>query len=119
MSTRPRRPDLPEPWPTGISGGALHVPARPMWRCKRCGEESPCSTQRQELLLGYQGMRASLSIHLGMMFIDCMGDLYTCLPAGGAPTPGELYERWFGLLAELKTDGPPPMWKPQADPDEW
>jgi hypothetical protein len=70
--------------------------------------ESPCPTQRQELLLGYQGMRLSLSIYLGGMFADCMGDLYACLPSGGAPTPGELYKRWFGLLAEMKTDGPPP-----------
>ena len=108
---------VPPPWPTDTApGAALHVPGRPHWRCRKCGQESPCETQRADLLAGYEGMRLSLSMLVASQFVECMSDLYTLVPGNDAPSPQELYARWFDFTAELRTGGPPPTWSPRSEP---
>lgn len=39
---------------------SIHLPARPGWTCRGCGDAWPCVTRQRELLAEYHGARVSL-----------------------------------------------------------
>ncbi|WFE38323.1 hypothetical protein [Micromonospora sp. WMMD998] len=54
---------------------AEHVPVTPDWTCGSCGDDWPCATKRQDLLIEYQVDRASLSVYLGSCLAAATQDL--------------------------------------------
>lgn len=70
---------------------SLHLPARPAWTCRVCGDAWPCVTRRRELLGEYDGALVSLTLYLVGLFADACVDL----PAAEA---GALHQRFLGWL---------------------
>lgn len=82
----------------------MHLPGRPHWGCKACGQPWPCETARTELLAGYHGMPLSLSLYLATMYLDCLNDLYTLNPDDSVPTPDEVFTRFYGWTVPAVRD---------------
>ncbi|MFG1953580.1 hypothetical protein [Micromonospora sp. NPDC048830] len=51
-----------------------HLPMRPLWRCRACGAEWPCSPARLRLLREYDGYRLSLAFYLVVMLNEAVQD---------------------------------------------
>ncbi|WP_405094481.1 flavin reductase [Micromonospora sp. NBC_01412] len=57
-----------------------HLPMRPLWRCRACGAEWPCSPARLRLLREYEGCRVSLALYLVVMLNEAVQDAYRLGP---------------------------------------
>lgn len=66
-----------------------HLPVRPKWECRGCGEAWPCQNKRAELVIEYAGAEVSLGVLMAMRHCDAAGELPD-IPAG------ELYQRFVG-----------------------
>ncbi|WP_412745631.1 hypothetical protein [Krasilnikovia sp. MM14-A1004] len=53
-----------------------HIPNRPTWSCRACGEPWPCATARTELLAEFQAAPSALTVYLAAQMYDALTDLY-------------------------------------------
>ncbi|HWB35972.1 MAG TPA: hypothetical protein VHA75_08105 [Rugosimonospora sp.] len=67
-----------------------HLPSRPDWTCRTCGDPWPCVLRRADLLAEYLGHPAELAMFLAVCMADAAKDLDT--------RPGELVERFLGWI---------------------
>ena len=49
---------------------------RPLWRCRACGAEWPCSPARLHLLCEYDGHRLSLMLYLVVVLNEAVEDAH-------------------------------------------
>ncbi len=68
-----------------------HLPQRPAWNCRLCGEPWPCTQCRAELRLNHGSDRAWLGMYLSLYLVDALSDLKDT-------APGETYTRFLGWL---------------------
>ncbi|WP_329103693.1 hypothetical protein OG792_27540 [Micromonospora sp. NBC_01699] len=54
---------------------AVHVPARPDWSCRACGQEWPCIVRKHQLKYLYQGNPAGLGRQLRLLLRQAREDL--------------------------------------------
>jgi hypothetical protein len=52
-----------------------HIPARPSWACRACGQEWPCHTRRQQLLAEFDRSTVSLALYLSGCHVEALRDL--------------------------------------------
>lgn len=86
------RADRPLPAPLG------HVPLRPFWLCRVCGQSWPCGRAKLDLLAGYQDSPLNLFIYLAGLLHEAIDDLHRL----NASTTGEvrgLFDRFLGWPA--------------------
>ena len=57
-----------------------HLPDRPTWLCRVCGDPYPCETRRTQLLAEFSGASMQLSIFMALDLADATADL-TYTPA--------------------------------------
>lgn len=62
-----------------------HTPARPSWRCSRCGAAWPCGPAKLTLLRLYRDNRIGLLIVLGERLVEAAAEL---------PADVDLYARF-------------------------
>jgi hypothetical protein len=68
-----------------------HEPVRPVWTCRGCGADWPCTTRRAELGAEFAGAPVSLALYLS----DCLVTAARELPACRA---GKLYHQFLGWV---------------------
>lgn len=72
-----------------------HLPLRPLWLCRTCGQPWPCGRAKLDLLVEYQGSRVSLCLYLAGLLCDAIDDLHRLNPSTTGSTAG-LFERFLG-----------------------
>lgn len=72
-----------------------HLPLRPLWLCRTCGQPWPCGRAKLDLLAEYQCSRVSLCLYLASLLCDAIGDLHRLNPSMTGSTAG-LYDRFLG-----------------------
>ncbi|MEV4196869.1 hypothetical protein [Micromonospora globbae] len=82
--------DRPRPYPPGHPP---HVPIRPLWMCRACGQPWPCAEARLLLRVEYDQKPVELAIYLSGLYHEATHDLFRLNPHDG-PTPRELFERF-------------------------
>ncbi len=65
-----------------------HLPDRPAWTCRVCGDPYPCAVRRAQLLDEFRGARIQLGIFMSIDFVDATTDL------PGVPAE-DLHARFF------------------------
>ncbi|ATO17822.1 hypothetical protein O7600_25130 [Micromonospora sp. WMMA1998] len=75
-----------------------HVPMRPLWLCRRCGQPWPCGAAKIVLLAEYQNASVSLFLYLAGCLHKAIDDLHRLNPSvtGSA---GDMYDRFLGWPA--------------------
>ncbi|MGC4854944.1 hypothetical protein ACLQ24_16520 [Micromonospora sp. DT4] len=72
-----------------------HVPLRPLWLCRACGQPWPCGRAKLALLNSYQGSRLNLLLYLSGCLQEAIDDLHRLNPS----TTGDvrnLFDRFLG-----------------------
>jgi hypothetical protein len=72
-----------------------HLPLRPIWLCRTCGQPWPCGRAKLDLLVEYEGSRASLCLYLAGLLCDAIDDLQRLNPNATGSTAG-LVDRFLG-----------------------
>lgn len=80
------------------SSGRPHLPLRPVWLCKRCGQPWPCAGARLALIAEYAEDRISMSVYLCGQLYEAAADLHR-LNADEALSPQALFARFIGWAA--------------------
>ncbi|MEQ4306338.1 hypothetical protein ABNF97_34025 [Plantactinospora sp. B6F1] len=74
-----------------------HLPMRPLWLCRTCGQPWPCGQAKLDLLAEYQGSRVSLCLYLAALLCDAIDDLHQLNPSVTGTT-ADLFDRFLGWL---------------------
>jgi hypothetical protein len=61
-----------------------HLPDRPAWTCRVCGDPYPCAARRAQLLDEFRGARIQLGIFMSLDFVDATADLTGSADRGSA-----------------------------------
>ncbi len=72
-----------------------HVPLRPLWLCRACGQPWPCGRAKLVLLGSYHGSEISLFLYLAGLLHEAIDDLHRIDPS----TTGDvrdLFDRFLG-----------------------
>ncbi|TYB96321.1 hypothetical protein FXF53_22370 [Micromonospora sp. WP24] len=72
-----------------------HLPLRPLWLCRVCGQPWPCGRAKLALLTSYQGSRLNLLLYLAGCLHEAIDDLHRLNPS----TTGDvrkLFDRFLG-----------------------
>lgn len=72
-----------------------HLPLRPLWLCRRCGQPWPCGAAKLALLTEYQDNRVSLFLYLAGCLHDAINDLHRLNPAETGTAAG-MFDRFLG-----------------------
>ncbi|GIJ36617.1 hypothetical protein [Micromonospora sediminimaris] len=77
---------------------AEHLPMRPLWLCRRCGQPWPCGAAKLALVAEYRDMSVSLILYLASCLHDAIDDLHRLNPSvtGNA---ADMYDRFLGWPA--------------------
>ena len=75
-----------------------HLPLRPLWLCRRCGQPWPCGAAKLALLAEYQDNRVSLFLYLAGCLHDAINDLHRLNPAETGTAAG-MFDRFLGWPA--------------------
>ncbi|MFD0784010.1 hypothetical protein ACFQZ8_08790, partial [Micromonospora azadirachtae] len=80
--------------PTGVE----HLPMRPLWLCRRCGQPWPCGGAKLALLAEYREVPVSLFLYLASCLHDAIDDLHRLNPSvtGSA---ADMFDRFLGWPA--------------------
>lgn len=75
-----------------------HLPLRPLWLCRRCGQPWPCGAAKLALVAEYQDAPVSLFLYLAGCLHDAIDDLHRLNPSvtGGA---ADMFDRFLGWPA--------------------
>ncbi|MEV2239840.1 hypothetical protein [Micromonospora sp. NPDC049891] len=72
-----------------------HLPLRPLWLCRVCGQPWPCGRAKLVLLDNYRGNEISLFLYLAGLLQEAIDDLHRANPS----TTGDvrdLFDRFLG-----------------------
>lgn len=72
-----------------------HVPMRPLWLCRRCGQPWPCGAAKLALLAEYRELPVSLFLYLAGCLHDAIDDLHSLNPRVTGST-GDMFDRFLG-----------------------
>ncbi|MET8277411.1 hypothetical protein [Micromonospora sp. NPDC005174] len=84
--TQPQRPD---------AGQREHVPLRPIWLCRACGQPWPCGRAKLALVAEYDGNPVSLYLYLARLLHDAIDDLHKLNPATTG-CASDIFDRFLG-----------------------
>ena len=73
-----------------MEGKREHVPRRPAWECRRCGETWPCAGAKTDLLTEYADCLGQLVLYLALQKWDAFEDYAT-----SSAVPPDLDERFI------------------------
>ncbi|MFF0372546.1 MULTISPECIES: hypothetical protein [unclassified Micromonospora] len=78
--------------------GVEHLPMRPLWLCRRCGQPWPCGAAKLALLAEYQDAPVSLFLYLAACLHEAIDDLHRLNPSvtGSA---ADMFHRFLGWPA--------------------
>lgn len=100
LHNRPRAAVYPAPSPvrpyvtSRLPSHRPHIAQRPLWLCKVCTDPWPCEPARLLLLMEYRRDMIALSIYMGGLLHDAVGDLIRLHP-GTPPNSAELFDRFL------------------------
>jgi hypothetical protein len=72
-----------------------HVPLRPIWLCRGCGQPWPCGRAKLALLAEYHGSRVSLFLYLASLLHDAIDDLHKLNPSTTG-SAADMFDRFLG-----------------------
>ncbi|MFI2577762.1 hypothetical protein ACH5AJ_36820 [Streptomyces rochei] len=75
-----------------------HLPMRPLWLCRPCGQPWPCGAAKIALLAEYRDSRVSLFLYLASCLHDAIGDLHQLHPSDTSSTTN-VFDRFLGWPA--------------------
>ncbi|MEV2242832.1 hypothetical protein [Micromonospora sp. NPDC049891] len=96
-----------------IGAPRAHLPARPTWRCRRCGQPWPCGDARAALTVEYRGARPALAVYLACALADALDDLYRL----GVDTSGA-HAQFLGWLRARSGPADAPQGHEHTGPQE-
>ena len=92
--TGQRRPAAYRIPPAGVE----HLPLRPLWLCRWCGQPWPCGAAKLALVAEYQDNPVSLFLYLAACLHDAIDDLHRLNPSvTGSAT--DMFDRFLGWPA--------------------
>ncbi|MFI7487854.1 hypothetical protein ACIBXA_05660 [Micromonospora echinaurantiaca] len=75
-----------------------HLPLRPLWLCRRCGQPWPCGAAKLALLAEYQDSMVSLFLYLASCLHDAIDDLHRLNPSETG-SAADMFDRFLGWPA--------------------
>lgn len=69
-----------------------HLPMRPLWMCRACGQPWPCGPARLSLLAEFKGERTALILYLSGQLAEARDQL---AQLGGVGSPADLTDRFI------------------------
>ncbi|OKI64319.1 hypothetical protein [Micromonospora sp. CB01531] len=78
-----------------VAASSGHLPLRPLWLCRACGQPWPCGRAKLDLLGSYQGSRLNLLVYLAGLLHEAIDDLYRLNPSTGGDVR-DLFDRFLG-----------------------
>ncbi|MEU5726608.1 hypothetical protein [Micromonospora sp. NPDC047738] len=72
-----------------------HLPLRPLWLCRRCGQPWPCGAAKLALLAEYHGSPVSLFLYLASCLHDAIDDLHRLNPSETG-SAADMFDRFLG-----------------------
>ncbi|MEV1331176.1 hypothetical protein AB0J20_16545 [Micromonospora costi] len=75
-----------------------HLPLRPLWLCRRCGQPWPCGAAKLALLAEYREAPVSLFLYLASCLHDAIDDLHRLNP-GVTGSAADMFDRFLGWPA--------------------
>ncbi|WSA89717.1 hypothetical protein OIE47_06735 [Micromonospora sp. NBC_01796] len=79
----------------GETARRKHLPLRPIWLCRTCGQPWPCGRAKLDLLAEYEGSRVGLCLYLATLLCDAIDDLHKLNP-GTTGSGAGLFDRFLG-----------------------
>ncbi|WP_431728930.1 hypothetical protein [Verrucosispora sp. TAA-831] len=83
-----------------------HLPMRPLWLCRRCGQPWPCGAAKVALLAGYRDSPVSLFLCLASCLHDAIDDLRQLHPHDTGGT-ADVFDRFLGWPTRHRSRRPP------------
>ncbi|SCL29264.1 hypothetical protein GA0070624_3850 [Micromonospora rhizosphaerae] len=75
-----------------------HLPLRPLWLCRRCGQPWPCGAAKLVLLAEYQDTPVSLFLYLAGCLHDAIDDLHRLNPSETG-SAADMFDRFLSWPA--------------------
>lgn len=75
-----------------------HLPMRPLWLCRACGQPWPCARARLVLVAEYRDDPVSLFLHLAGLLHEAIDDLHQLNPCSTGAVR-DLFVRFLGWSA--------------------
>ncbi|MEU4716197.1 hypothetical protein AB0F73_21460 [Micromonospora purpureochromogenes] len=75
-----------------------HLPMRPLWLCRRCGQPWPCGAAKLALVAEYRDTPVSLFLYLAGCLHDAIDDLHRLNP-GVTGSAADMFARFLGWPA--------------------
>ncbi|WP_353505510.1 hypothetical protein [Verrucosispora sp. ts21] len=75
-----------------------HLPLRPLWLCRTCGQPWPCGRAKLDLLASYRDSSLSLFIYLAGLLHEAIDDLHRLDPRSTGDVR-DLFDRFLGWPA--------------------
>ncbi|MEV0002156.1 hypothetical protein AB0H28_07695 [Micromonospora sp. NPDC050980] len=72
-----------------------HLPSRPLWLCRRCGQPWPCGAAKLALLAEYRDVPVSLFLYLAGCLHDAIDDLHRLNPSVTGSV-ADMFDRFLG-----------------------
>lgn len=91
MTGPQRRPSAHRTAPPAVE----HLPLRPLWLCRRCGQPWPCGAARLALVAEYQDNPVSLFVYLAGCMHDAIDDLHRLRPSETGSV-ADMFDRFLG-----------------------
>ncbi|MEH1053803.1 hypothetical protein V6U89_01105 [Micromonospora sp. CPCC 206171] len=82
-----------------------HLPLRPLWLCRACGQPWPCGRAKLALLTSYQDSRLNLLLYLSGRLHEAIDDLHR-LNASTTGDVRDLFDRFLGWPARHRSRRP-------------
>nr|WP_175543563.1 hypothetical protein [Micromonospora pattaloongensis] len=83
-----------------------HLPLRPLWLCRVCGQPWPCGRAKLALLASYHDSQINLLLYLSGLLHEAIDDLHRLNPS----TTGnirDLFDRFLGWPTRHRNRHPP------------
>ncbi|SBT47327.1 hypothetical protein GA0070621_2864 [Micromonospora narathiwatensis] len=75
-----------------------HLPLRPLWLCRRCGQPWPCGAAKLALVAEYRDNQVSLFLYMAGCMHDAIDDLHQLNPSETGSASG-MFDRFLGWPA--------------------
>lgn len=72
-----------------------HLPLRPLWLCRRCGQPWPCGQARLALIAEYRANAIGLFLHMAGRLYEAIDDLHRLNPSATGDAT-DLFDRFLG-----------------------
>ncbi|QLQ39616.1 hypothetical protein [Micromonospora robiginosa] len=81
-----------------VPGRVEHLPMRPLWLCRRCGQPWPCGAAKVTLVADYRDSPVNLFLYLAGHLHEAIDDLHRLNPSltGSA---ADMFDRFLGWPA--------------------